>query len=417
MSHAILSVDNVGKSYVEYKREWARVASWYGLGERRGSHETWVLRHISFDVSPGESIGLVGQNGAGKSTLLKLIAGTCDPSEGKVTCAVRISALLELGLGFNSELTGRQNCAHVAGLMGIGAEEMARVMPDIETFAEIGEYFDHPMRTYSSGMQMRVAFSVATCVRPDLLIVDEALAVGDAYFVHKCFQRIKSYREQGTSLLFVSHDPGAVQALCDRAILLESGRMIMDGRPSDVIDYYNALLGEKSPSAIRVSTSAAGAATESGDGSAQFVGLRLLNANGDQVEYITVGDHVFLEADVMVERDLDALVFGYMIRDRLGQAVYGTNTAHTEQQLLNIKAGTRLCFRARFKANLGVGSYSISVALTRAETHVAGNYQWKDLALVFTVSNGQNERFVGGTWLPPSITIEPTHAPERAYEA
>ena len=405
MNSPILSVQNAGKSYREFASEWSRIWSWFGRTNANSVVDAWVLRHVSFDIGSGESVGIVGQNGAGKSTLLKLIAGTLSSTEGEIHCNARVSALLELGLGFNSELTGRQNCEHVAGLMGLSSDAIATVMPEIEGFAEIGEYFDQPVRTYSSGMQMRIAFSVATCVRPDLLIVDEALAVGDAYFVHKCFQRIKEFRDAGTSLLFVSHDPGSVQALCDRAILLESGRLIMDGRPNDVIDYYNALLGEKKSHTIRTTDSGAGRVTESGDGAATFTKIRLLNSRGIEVDYLAVGEEACIEAEVIVNTEIDALVFGYMIRDRLGQAVYGTNTSHTEQVLLHPTPGSGVKFQAKFRVNLGVGSYSITLALTRAETHIGGNYQWRDLALVFTVAPGVTERFVGGTWLPPIISI------------
>jgi len=241
VSAEVLAVQGLGKAYRTYRSEWQRVGNWFGLGARPAT-EQWALRGVSFRVSAGEAVGIVGANGAGKSTLLKLITGTLRPSEGQVGVNGRISAILELGMGFNPEFTGRQNVRHAAGLMGFDAARIRQAMDEIEAFAEVGSHFDQPMRTYSSGMQVRVAFAVATAFRPEVLIVDEALAVGDAYFQHKSFQRIRQFREQGTTLLIVSHDRSAVQTLCDRAILLEKGVLVRDADPESVLDYYNALL-------------------------------------------------------------------------------------------------------------------------------------------------------------------------------
>lgn len=219
----LLSVNNLGKAYRSYYSEWQRFARWFGIAIRP-REEHWVLRHVSFDIRPGEAIGIMGQNGAGKSTLLKMIAGTLQPSEGSVHVNGRVAAILELGMGFNPELTGRQNVLHSAGLMGYSHAQILQVMSDIEAFAEIGEYFDQQVRTYSSGMQVRVAFAVATAFRPQILIVDEALSVGDSYFQHKSFDRIRQFQQQGTTLLLVSHDPTSILTLCDRTLLLENGK-------------------------------------------------------------------------------------------------------------------------------------------------------------------------------------------------
>ncbi|MDQ3195683.1 MAG: ABC transporter ATP-binding protein, partial [Pseudomonadota bacterium] len=251
MSHPVLSIRDLGKAYRTYSSEWKRFASWFGL-KTIPREEHWVLHNVTFDVKAGEAVGIIGMNGAGKSTLLKLITGTARPSMGKVSIAGRIAAILELGMGFNPELTGRQNVQHAAGLMGIPGDAIERVMPGIEEFAEIGDYFDQPVRTYSSGMQARVAFGVATAVRPEILIVDEALSVGDAYFQHKSFDRIREFRLHGTTLLIVSHDKAAVLTLCNRAILLEKGRVIQDGDPETVMDFYNALIAKKENQTIQV---------------------------------------------------------------------------------------------------------------------------------------------------------------------
>ena len=232
----ILEVHQLGKSYRQYKSELRRVLSWFGFNFSPVA-ENWVLKDISFSIRPGEAIGIVGQNGAGKSTLLKLITGTQFPSTGYVKVNGRIAAILELGMGFNQDLSGRQNVLHTAGLMGFSREAILERMPDIEEFAEIGTYFDEPVRTYSSGMQMRVAFAVATAFRPDILIVDEALSVGDVYFQHKSFNRIREFQKEGTTLLLVSHDHNSIRTVCNRAVLLEKGRLLKEGEPGEVVDF------------------------------------------------------------------------------------------------------------------------------------------------------------------------------------
>lgn len=215
----------------------------------------------------------------------------------------RIAAILELGMGMNPEFTGRQNVHHVAGLMGFSHGQIEGMMPGIEDFAEIGEYFDQPLRVYSSGMQMRVAFSVATAVKPDILIVDEALSVGDAYFQHKSFDRIRAFRESGTTLLIVSHDRSAIQTLCDRAILLERGTQVKDGAPEEVMDYYNALLAEREGQTVEVRRSEGGAVqTVSGSYEATAEDIALLNQRGEPVEFVGVGEAVMLRVQVRYTR-------------------------------------------------------------------------------------------------------------------
>ncbi|UOF14018.1 ABC transporter ATP-binding protein [Lysobacter capsici] len=402
---AVLTVNQVGKSYVEYRSELQRFARWMGVPVvPRAEH--WVIRHVTFSVNQGESIGIIGQNGAGKSTLLKMITGTTKPSEGQIALHGRVAALLELGLGFSSELTGRQNVIHAAGLMGLPQDQIETLLPEIEAFAEIGEYFDQAVRTYSSGMQMRVAFSVATAVRPDVLIVDEALSVGDAYFVHKCFKRIREFREAGTTLLIVSHDPSAIQSLCDRAILLDGGRVVLDSDPYEVFDYYNALIAQRENSTVKTEAAVEGKiSTESGTGEAVITQLQLLDATDAPVEYVNVGQAVTLRAKVAVHQPVERLVFGYMIRDRLGQAIFGTNTHHTKQARDQLRAGDEVEYRVSFPANLGPGTYSFSVALSSTETHLQKNYHWRDLALIFTVANLDKDNFVGSAWIPPTIVV------------
>lgn len=399
----VLRVNGVGKAYRSYPSEWLRVARWFYLPVRP-SDEHWVLRHIHFSVGPGEAVGIVGENGAGKSTLLKMITGTLQPTEGDVELGGRVSAILELGMGFNPELTGRQNARHSAGLMGHGVEAVEAAMQDIEAFAEIGPYFDEPVRTYSSGMQMRVAFAVATAFRPELLIVDEALSVGDAYFQHKSFARIREFQDQGTSLLIVSHDRGAIQGLCSRAILLEGGRVSKDGRPEEVMDFYNAMIAEKENATLEVRQLEDGAVqTLSGTGEVRTEDIMLLDAQGRAVEFVDVGEQVTLRVIARTHAPIPRLVFGYGIRNRLGQVMYGTNTELIPQVLLDVPQGAVLTFEATFNADLGQGSYSVQTAFVSTGNHLENNYEWRDLALVFNVVNLRRAHFEGLAWIEPVL--------------
>ena len=402
----VLVVEDLGKAYRRYRSEGRRVLAMLGLPVAP-VEEHWVLRGVSFAVHPGEAVGIVGQNGAGKSTLLKMITGTLRPTEGRVAVAGRIAAILELGMGFNAEFTGRQNVLHAGGLMGMTREQIEAAMPGIEAFAEIGEYFDQPVRTYSSGMMVRVAFSVATALRPEVLIIDEALSVGDTYFQHKSFERIRQFRREGTTLLIVSHDKSAVQTLCSRAILLERGRMLLEGDPQQVMDYYNALIAERENSMLETRAHESGAVqTVSGTGEARVEAIGLYDEAGAPVEHVAVGAAVELRIDVRVNAPIPRLVLGYMIKDRLGQPVFGTNTHHTGQELEQVLPGELLRYRIRFPMNLGPGSYSVATALVSTDTHLVDNYEWRDLALVFTVANLGLPYFEGLAWVPPRIAVE-----------
>jgi lipopolysaccharide transport system ATP-binding protein len=402
-----IRVNNLGKAYRQYQSRWGRLLEWLSLSKRPLHHLKWVLQDISFEVSPGEAVGIIGINGAGKSTLLKLITGTSKPTTGEVQIIGRVAALLELGMGFHPDFTGRQN-VHMAGqLIGLTSEEITRLMPEIEAFAEIGDYIDMPVRVYSSGMQMRLAFSIATCKRPDVLIVDEALSVGDAYFQHKSFNRIRSFGEQGTTLLIVSHDKSAIQAICNRAILLKDGSVAMQGDPETVMDYYNALIADIENSNVeQVATEDGRTQTVSGTGEAAVSEIGLYNAVGERIEVVRVGEPVELRIAVRVNRNIESLVLGYGIKDRLGQVMYGTNTWHTRQIIQAPKAGESYTFSITFPANFGVGSYSIQTALVDRETHLTANYEWRDLAAVFSVVNVDKFVFVGSLWNEPVIKIE-----------
>ncbi|MBD1107310.1 ABC transporter ATP-binding protein [Pseudomonas amygdali pv. morsprunorum] len=399
---SLLTVKNLGKAYRVYASEFHRIGRWFGISTKP-KEEHWVLKHVNFSIHAGEAIGIVGQNGAGKSTLLKMITGTLQPTEGNVQVNGRIAAILELGMGFTPDLTGRQNVYHAAGLMGFNADRIDEVIKEIEAFAEIGTYFDEPVRTYSSGMQMRVAFAVATAIRPEILIVDEALSVGDSYFQHKSFDRIREFQQQGTTLLIVSHDRGSIQALCNRAILLEKGTVIKDGKPEEVMDFYNALIAEKENSTVQTRELEEGVQTRSGSGEATIGLVTLHNAAGERIEYVSVGETVSLRINAQVNSAIPELVVGYLIKDRLGQPVYGTNTHHMGCKVSDLQAGESLDYSFSFTANLGPGSYSVAVALHTTDSHLSRNYEWVDLTLVFNVVNISQSEFVGMAWLPPVV--------------
>ncbi|EKO3979920.1 ABC transporter ATP-binding protein, partial [Vibrio fluvialis] len=237
----ILEVDQLNKSFDTYDNELKRFLVWFGLSQKPKITKN-VLESVSFNIAQGEAVGIVGRNGAGKSTLLKIITGTLTPNSGYVRAAGQVSAILELGMGFSPDMTGRQNAYHSAGLMGYTHSQIKEVIDDIEEFAEIGEYFEQPVRTYSSGMQARLSFSVATAFRPDLLIVDEALSVGDVYFQSKCFARMNNMKSLGTSILLVSHDTQAIRTFCSRAILIDKGKVILSGEPKIVMQRYESML-------------------------------------------------------------------------------------------------------------------------------------------------------------------------------
>ena len=404
-----ITVTNLGKAYKLYPHRLSRLAEWLSPSGAPRHHLKWVMESVNFTVTPGEAVGIIGINGAGKSTLLKMITGTTKPTTGSVHITGRVAALLELGMGFHPDFTGRQNAYMSGQLLGYSVDEITQLMPAIEAFAEIGDYIDQPVRMYSSGMQMRLAFSVATAHRPDVLIIDEALSVGDTYFQHKSFERIREFGKQGTTLLIVSHSKEAIQAICDRAILLNAGKLALQGKPEEVMDYYNAMLADRGNEAIRQQVNDAGVMqTISGNGDATISQITLCNQQNAPLEIVNVGEQVCLKITAQAHRQIDELVVGYMIKDRLGQPVFGTNTHHLQCKKNQLNQGDLIEYQFNFAANLGEGTYSLAVALHASETHITKNYEWRDLALVFSVINLNKDSFVGVTWLPPEVIVKST---------
>jgi len=403
----MVGMSNLGKRYKRYPHRWARLAEWL-TAERYCGHESrWALRGVSCEVEPGEAVGIVGQNGAGKSTLLKILTGTSRPTEGTFHVGGRVAALLELGMGFHPDFTGRQNATMGCQMLGLGAGEIRERLPEIERFAELSDYMQQPLRSYSTGMQMRLAFSVATAVRPDVLIVDEALSVGDAYFQHKCIKRIRSFRDQGTTLLFVSHDPGAVKSLCNRALLLERGVLLQDAKPDAVLDYYNALIAQQEKDAEIQQLEVDGATTEtrSGSGQATLVSIDVTDASGRSCRTFRVGDVARFRCVAQFAVPIEKPTIGILIRDRLGNEVFGTNTHHLQVFEPLVESGECLVATFTLTLHLGYGHYSLTVALHAGDTHLDANFDWRDQVLVFHVIPNDAYRFVGTARLPAEVTL------------
>ncbi len=403
-----MRLDGVCKCYLGFESNFRRFGRWLGIPAKPDS-EHWALREISLSLNRGESLALIGQNGAGKSTLLKLITGTVRATAGTIGIDGRLSAMLELGLGFNPEFSGRENVRLAAGLMGVHSSRIEVLIPSITEFAELGSYFDEPLRTYSSGMQARLAFAVATAIRPDILIIDEVLSVGDSYFQHKCFDRIKQFREEGTSLIFVSHAMADVRNLCERVVLLDAGRVLRDGPADEVVDYYNAMIAARENAKLDIEQrrlKGDWVYTRSGSQEAVLRSLELVDADSDlALQLVNVGQEVALVAEIVVHVPIPRLVLGYLIRDKFGNVIWGTNTWHTGQPMLDLAAEQVIGVRLAFEARLGPGSYAVSYALHADESHVSANYEWVDNALVFDVANLEHPQFIGSSWLPARFEV------------
>lgn len=438
-----VTIQGLGKRYEIYERPQdrlkqmlvPRIQHLLGMKGRRYFREFWALRDVSMDVRRGETVGIIGRNGSGKSTLLQLVCGTLYPTMGSVNAFGRIAALLELGAGFNPEFTGRENVFLSGLLYGIPEAELRKRYDAIVQFAEIGDFIDQPVKTYSSGMYVRLAFAIAAHVDADMLIVDEALSVGDVRFTQKCMRFLRRFQENGT-LLFVSHDSGAVTSLCDRAVWLDSGCMRMDGPARDVVEHYlaeqhaldriavgetvkvQAVVGpsiEDIPdSAVEVGQTtdstvtkddgtdcrgsrAPGAALEVftfepssehhdfGAGNARIERVALVDDQDVERKLIRGGELVDLVIEAAVAADLERPIFGFYVKDRLGQRLFGDNTYLTySEQFVSVKSGEDLRARFRFRMPvLPVGAYSIDVAMATGTQDDHTQQHWIHDALDF----------------------------------
>ena len=379
-------LSDIGKAYRLYPKKWGRFAEW--LGAKSQHHLHWVLRGINLQVAPGEAVGIIGENGAGKSTLLKLITGVSRPTQGGLVMGGQVSALLELGIGFNDMFTGRQNAIDMLRLTGVPDTEVPRLVEEIAAFADLGEYFEFPVRTYSSGMQCRLAFATATATRPDILIVDEALSVGDVFFQQRCFDRIQEFRKSGTTLLFVSHSVAAVYALCDRAVLLRNGAVVADDVPKSVIDIYNAQVVAKTSGqgltvASEVNQSQVAQSSETPpqvdgfgagaekktltagsyrDGSVELEAVSI-EQSGRVVSAVLADEPMSVLARFCFQTDVRDPHIGLQVRDSRGEVVYRSHTHGLGLILGNAVTGSTLTIRFDFDAKVLPGEYTLTLGV------------------------------------------------------
>jgi ABC-type polysaccharide/polyol phosphate transport system ATPase subunit len=396
-----LRVENVSKQYRIYARPGDRLKETLTRGRLKRHREFWALKNVSFEVEAGTTTGIIGPNGCGKSTLLQIIAGTLEPTEGSVWREGRVAALLELGAGFDPEGTGVENVYMNAALMGLSRRETERLFPEIERFAEIGQFIHQPVKTYSSGMFVRLAFAVAANVEPDILVIDEALAVGDAVFQHRCLRRIKEIQESGATVLFVSHDAAAVRALCSRAVLMSAGRVLSDGAPVEVLNHYQKTVMEREQayeeeeSASDAAQAADGSAAEEsfaplrytyrhGDGTAEIVSAELLDASRRPAAVIDTGSPLQVRVRARFHREVDDAVFGVLINDSRGVHAYGTNTKEQQIDLGVLRRGEVVEAVFAFDCWLGLDQFSISLAVHSRD---GVSYDWLDGVLFFRVTS------------------------------
>ena len=415
-----ISVRYVGKCYNIYGRPQDRLKQTLWRGRRQFYKEFWALRNVSFDVRQGESVALIGRNGSGKSTVLQIVASTLAPTEGEVRIRGRVAALLELGSGINTEFTGRENVFMQGAVYGYSPGEMAARFDEIAAFADIGEFINQPVKTYSSGMFVRLAFAVQALLDRDILLVDEALAVGDASFQRRCYRRIDELKERGGSVLFVTHSLEVVRSMCERAVYLEHGRVKVQGEASEVCDAYLAdLLAEqvsesKPPSTVGAAE--AGSAGETpeatvldrftaGGGAGKTVqGNRKvdllwaeLDHAGPQSGSLVEGDMVRVQARFRANETVSEVLFGVLIRDRYGVDVFGFSAKSDEIGLPSaVSAGTVLDFEATLKCDLRADTYFVTVGVQAEEFSDILYYGHDILKFTLEAPPGTTVPLIGG---------------------
>lgn len=428
-SEIAIKVENLSKCYQIYDQPIDRLKQFVmprlrrlmGLAPKQYYREFWALRDVSFDIRKGQTVGIVGRNGSGKSTFLQMICGTLNPTAGSIQTHGRIAALLELGSGFNPEFTGRENVYMNGALLGLSKFDIDQRFNDIAAFADIGDFIEQPVKSYSSGMMVRLAFAVIAHVDADILIVDEALAVGDAFFTQKCMRFLRGFMKTGT-ILFVSHDTGAVVNLCSEAILLSHGQVTATGSPKNVIERYLATLYEAEQvvdGVERVTGPMPAVLPEMpiyrdmredlirasnlrndievfkfepdqsgfGTGSAKIVSVRLLDQDGSQLAWIVGGEDVVLEIRCTTVKDILRPIVGFQFKDRLGQVIFADNTFLVyEHNPHSVSQGADLLATFEFRLPmLPNGDYSFTVALAEGSQESHLQHHWMHDALVIRV--------------------------------
>jgi lipopolysaccharide transport system ATP-binding protein len=378
----VVLVQSLSKKFELFDHPTERLRGLLPLKGSPSARDFWVLRDISFNVERGETLSIIGPNGCGKSTLLQMVCGVLQPTSGRILTQGRIAALLELGAGFNPEFTGRDNVYLNGEIMGLSRVEIARALPRIEEFAEIGRFIDRPVKEYSSGMYVRLAFSTAIHVEPDILVVDEALAVGDAVFSNRCVRKFEELRRRQTTILFVSHDLGLVKQLSDRTILLMNGAIESRGVPKDVINHYIGLVLERQRREDSDQVHPRLGSHRHGDGSAEVASVQLLNRANEPLRSLKSGEYCVVKIVARFVRKVKDPMVGILIRNRIGIDVYGTNTQIENVQLGTIEAGENIELSFSFECHLAPQEYTLTVALQHPD---GSSLDWIDDVLSFEV--------------------------------
>lgn len=430
-SEVVITVSNLSKSYQIYEKPrdrlkqfiFPRLQRFFGLPPKKYCRDFWALMDISFEVRRGETIGVLGRNGSGKSTLLQMIAGTLTPSAGVIAVGGKITALLELGAGFNPEFSGRENVVLNAAIFGLPRDHIERKFEEIATFADIGEFIEQPVKTYSSGMYARLAFAVATSLEPEILVVDESLSVGDVFFQARCMRKLDEFRERGGTVFFVTHDTYSVERICTRAIVLDKGRKVFEGGTADAVNIYYKMSREQ-PTAATLSTPAALPDAEQqtkteiawpaadpipvrrdhvvDDGSVYIDQVYVLNAHGETSLNHLVGDWVTVKLNVHFSADYEQIDFGVGIRDRSGTLVGGAHTFYSGDLMGPVRAGEHRLLTARLKAELAPGEYLLIAGVAQHDSLQSYRecYGLYDFA---AISITGNRKFWGAVRLPSEI--------------
>jgi lipopolysaccharide transport system ATP-binding protein len=386
MSIYILQVTQVSKSFSIYESSKDRLLEMFIGTKHHRQHE--VLKNINFYLSPGESVGIVGRNGSGKSTFLKLIMGVLLPDAGQICIEGRISGLLELGTGFDLNLSGLDNIYINSQLLGMSSDEIEQKLQMIIVFSELGEAINDPVRTYSSGMQMRLGFAIAIHVNPKCFILDEALAVGDAAFQQKCLKALQEHRAAGGSLLVVSHDLNTIQILCNRVLLIDNGEIIMDGAPSEVCQSYLQLLAGYTHNISNKNYGRGQALIKNVDIRHQGISC----SNFLSGSFVTI--HIKILS--MINRTIQ---LGILIKDRFGQHIFGINTKMMDESIF-LTAGKKSEYAFTLPLSISPGQYTLTVALHGNSTHLEDCEHWWDDAIQFNVQGFSGRSFSGICDLP-----------------
>jgi lipopolysaccharide transport system ATP-binding protein len=362
----VISVQNISKAYRLYHHPLDRLLGNFRVNNQR-SAEFWALKNVNFRVEQGEVFAILGPNGSGKSTLLQVISGILRPTSGRVLASGRIAALLELGAGFNPEFTGRDNVYLNGEIMGISRREMEKAFPAIEAFAELGQFIDRPVKEYSSGMYVRLAFSTAIHIEPEILIVDEALAVGDAIFASRCIRKFEDLRQKKVTVLLVSHDLGLIKRLADRAIFMLEGQVVMEGTPKDAVNQYVGFVLDRErslrPPVANVDENvAAKSSFRHGDGASRIVDVQLLNGAGRQSRIFRPGDALVVRIQAVFSHPVDNPVVGILIRNRIGMDVFGTNSRLEGVDLGSFEKNETLEIEFELDCLLSRQEYTLTVA-------------------------------------------------------